>query len=93
MLQNKSENHWSKVSLTLYPAKRQDGSCGITDLLSKILMSAYILKYHKMLLMSHLNKTDHYYHQGSTNRHMDQESKYCENYRQLNGYWLSQDFV
>ena len=32
-----------------------------------------------MLLMSHFNKTvmntGFYYHQGSTNRHMDQESK------------------
>ena len=36
-----------------------------------------------MLQMSHFNKTvmniGYHYHQGSTNRHMDQESKYCGN--------------
>ena len=39
-----------------------------------------ILKFHKMELMSHFDKTvmiiGNYYHQGSTNRHLDQESKY-----------------
>ena len=41
-----------------------------------------------MLLMSHFDKTvtdiGDYYHQGSTDRHMNQESKDSENQRQLN---------
>ena len=41
-----------------------------------------------MVLISHFNKTvmyiSYYYNQGSTNGHMNQESKYCENQRQLN---------
>ena len=51
-------------------------------------VSIYNLKCHKMLSMSHFDKTvmniGYYHHQGSTNRHMDQESKYCGNKRQLN---------
>ena len=66
---------------TLYPAKTQNGSPRITDL-SKKLTSGFILKCHKMLLINHFNKTvmniAYYYSQGSTNRHMNQESKYCE---------------
>ena len=62
----------------MYPAKTQNDSPRITDF-SEMLMSAFILKRHKMLLISHLNKTvmniGYYYQQGSTNRHMDQESK------------------
>ena len=41
-----------------------------------------------MLLISHLDKTviyiGYYYNQGSDNRLVNQESKYCENERQLN---------
>ena len=40
-----------------------------------------------MLLMSHFDKSvmnmGYYYYQESTDRHMDQESKYCGNERQL----------
>ena len=36
-----------------------------------------------MLLMCHFDKTvmniGYYYKQGSTNRHIDQQPKYCEN--------------
>ena len=42
--------------ITLYPAKTQNGSSRITDL-SKMLMSAFTLKCHKMLPISHFNKT------------------------------------
>ena len=53
-----------------------------------MLTSAFTLKCHTMLLIRHLYKTvmniGYYYHQGSTNRHMDQQSKYCGNQRQLN---------
>ena len=80
LVANKSENHWRKY--TLYPAKTQNGSPRITDL-SKMLMSAFILKCHKMLLMSHFYKTvmniAYYYHQGSSSRHTDQASRYCGN--------------
>ena len=41
------------------------------------------LKCHKMPVMSHFDKTvmnvGYYYHEGFTNRHMDQESKCCGN--------------
>ena len=64
---------------TLHPAKTQNGSPRIINL-SKMLMSAFILKCHKMLLISHFYRnvmyTGYHYHQESTNRHMDQESKY-----------------
>ena len=51
---NRSENHWRKLAhCTL---QRQNGSPRIKDL-SKMLMSAFILKCHKMLLMSDFNKT------------------------------------
>ena len=54
LVANKSENHWRK-----YPAKTQNGSPIITDL-SKVLMSAFILKCHKILMMSLFYKTDEY---------------------------------
>ena len=43
---------------------------------------AFISKYHKMLLISHFDKTVmtigfFYYQRSTTNRQMDQESKYC----------------
>ena len=41
---------------TLHPAKTQNGSPRITDL-SNMLMSACILKCHKMLLIGHFDKT------------------------------------
>ena len=41
---------------TLYPAKTHNGSPGIEDL-SKMLVSAFILKSPKMLLMRHFDKT------------------------------------
>ena len=41
-----------------------------------------------MLLMSYFDKLvtniGYYYHQGPTDRHVDEESKYCGNERQLN---------
>ena len=52
---NKSENHWRKLAhctLRRHKMVAQD--------LSKMLMSAFILKCHKMLLMSHFDKTDGY---------------------------------
>ena len=77
---NKSESHGCK--LAHYPAKTQDDNCRTTDL-SKMMMSAFILEWYKMLLISDSNKTviniSYYYHQGSIKRHMDQESKYCGN--------------
>ena len=44
------------ISWHTIPAKAQSGSREITDL-SKMLMSAFILKYRKMLLISHFDKT------------------------------------
>ena len=61
-----------------------------------MLMSAFILKCHKMLLMSRFDKTvmniGYYYHQGSTNRHVDQESKYYGNKRQISCDVIKTDF-
>ena len=50
-----------------------------------------------MLLMSHFDKTvmnvGYYYHQGSTNRYMDQESEYCGNLeRQMSRDIIKTDF-
>ena len=46
-----------------------------------------------MLLMSHVDKTvmsiSYYYHQVSTNRHIDQESKYHGNLRHMKELELS----
>ena len=48
-----------------------------------MMMSAFILKCHKMLLMSHFDKyvlnIGYYYHQGPTKRLMDQASEYGGN--------------
>ena len=79
LLAKESENYWRKLA---YPEKTQNGSPRITDV-SKMLMSASISKCHKMLLMSHFNKTvmniGYYHHQEYANRDMDQEFKYCGN--------------
>ena len=51
---NKSANHWCKLAhFTLQKHKM----AALELDLSKMLMSAFILKCHKMLLMSHFDKT------------------------------------
>ena len=78
----------------LYPAKTQYGSPRVSDL-SKLMMSAFISKCHKNAIKQIFDKNvmslGFKYHQESSDRHMDQESKYCANYWQLNAMWRQQN--
>ena len=75
LVDSKSENHWGKLAHNIC----KDTAAAMELGLSKMLMSAFILKYHKMLLMSHFDKTviKIVITTKSPPTNMDQESKYC----------------